>query len=65
MPDLKNSILVVEDEDYVRTSLAMVLSSLGLRVRSASDGLSALSEMRQETPDIFAFRPQHAGHVRL
>jgi hypothetical protein len=30
MPDLKNSILVVEDEDSVRTSLAMVLSSLRL-----------------------------------
>ena len=32
--------------------LPMVLSSLGHRVRSASDGLTALIEMRQETPDI-------------
>ena len=52
MPDLKNSILIVEDEESVRTSLAMVLSALGHRVRSASDGLAALIEMRQEAPDI-------------
>ena len=31
---------------------AMVLSELGLRVRSASDGLAALMEMRHEAPDI-------------
>jgi CheY-like chemotaxis protein len=30
----------------------MVLCGLGLRVRSASDGLAALVEMRHETPDI-------------
>ena len=42
MPDLKKSILIVEDEESVRTSYAMVLSELGLRVRSASDGLAAL-----------------------
>lgn len=52
MPDLKYSILIVEDEESVRTSLAMVLSVLGHRVRSASDGLRALIEMRQEAPDI-------------
>jgi CheY-like chemotaxis protein len=52
MPDLKNSILIVEDEESVRISLAMVLSGLGLRVRSASDGLAALIEMRHEAPDI-------------
>lgn len=52
MPDLKTSILIVEDEEFVPTSLAQVLSSLGHRVRSASDGLVALIEMRQESPDI-------------
>ena len=52
MPDLKSSILIVEDEESVRTSFAMVLSELGLRVRSASDGLAALMEMRHEAPDI-------------
>ena len=52
MPDLKKSILIAEDEESVRTSFAMVLSELGLRVRSASDGLAALMEMRHEAPDI-------------
>lgn len=46
------SILIVEDEESVRTSLAMVLSGLGLRVRSASEGLAALIEIRHEAPDI-------------
>jgi CheY-like chemotaxis protein len=52
MPDLKTSILIAEDEESVRTSLAQVLSVLGHRVRSAPDGLAALIEMRQEAPDI-------------
>jgi CheY-like chemotaxis protein len=52
MTDVKTSILIVEDEESVRTSLAEVLSVLGHRVRSASDGLAALIEMRQEAPDI-------------
>jgi CheY-like chemotaxis protein len=52
LPDLKKSILVVEDDESVRTSLGMVLSGLGHRVRSASDGLAALIAMRQEAPDI-------------
>lgn len=52
MPDLKYSILIVDDEESVRTSLAMVLSVLGHLVQSASDGLAALNLMRQEAPDI-------------
>jgi CheY-like chemotaxis protein len=52
MPDLKASILVVEDEESVRTSLAEIFRALGHRVRCASDGLAALIEMRQEIPDI-------------
>ena len=36
---LKTSILIVEDEESVRTFLAQVLSHLGHRVWSASDGL--------------------------
>ena len=49
---LTNSIPIVEDEESVRISLAMVLSRLGLRVRSASDGPAALMEMRNEAPDV-------------
>ncbi|MFY9854074.1 MAG: response regulator [Terracidiphilus sp.] len=52
MPELKASILIVEDEESVRTSLAEVLRVLGHRVRCASDGLAALAEINQEIPEI-------------
>ena len=52
MPDLKASILIVEDEESVRTSLAEILRVLGHRVRCASDGLAAMAEINQEIPEI-------------
>jgi CheY-like chemotaxis protein len=51
MPDLKASILIVEDEESVRTSLAEILKELGHRVRCAADGIAALVEMNQEIPE--------------
>src|ERR1700676_2507338 len=52
MKDQKDSILIVEDEESVRTSLAEVFSYLGYHTRSAGDGLAALIQIRQEVPDI-------------
>ena len=52
MPDPKASILIVEDEEPVRTSLAEILKVLGHRVRCAADGLAALVEINQEIPEI-------------
>jgi CheY-like chemotaxis protein len=52
MKDIKASILIVEDEESVRNSLAEVFTYLGYRTRSAADGLAALIEIRQEVPDI-------------
>jgi len=52
MPDLKASILIVEDEEPVRTSLAEILKVLGHRVRCAADGFAALVEMGHELPEI-------------
>ena len=52
MPDPKASILIVEDEEPVRTSLAEILKVLGHRVRCAADGLAALVEINQEVPEI-------------
>jgi CheY-like chemotaxis protein len=52
MPDIKASILIVEDEDCVRAVLAEILTVHGHRVRSAADGLAALIELRREVPDI-------------
>src|SRR5580704_7590745 len=52
MNDIKVSILIAEDEESVRTSLAEVFTYLGYRTRSVSDGLAALIEIRREVPDI-------------
>lgn len=52
MEDVNVSILIVEDEESVRTSLAEVFTYLGYRTRSATDGLAALIEIREEVPDI-------------
>jgi CheY-like chemotaxis protein len=52
MPDHKASILIVEDEELVRTSLAEILKILGHRVRCAADGFAALVEINEEVPEI-------------
>jgi CheY-like chemotaxis protein len=52
MSDIKASILIVDDEESVRTSLAEVFTYLGYRTRSATDGLAALIEIRREVPDL-------------
>jgi len=52
MPDRKASILIVEDEESVRTSLAEILKVLGHRVRCAADGIAALVEINEEVPEI-------------
>jgi CheY-like chemotaxis protein len=46
------SVLVVDDKDCIRTSVSLVLESLGYSVRSADDGHSALREIRRQNPDI-------------
>jgi CheY-like chemotaxis protein len=52
MPDHKPSILIVEDEELVRTSLAEILKILGHLVRCAADGFAALVEINEEVPEI-------------
>jgi CheY-like chemotaxis protein len=52
MPDSKLRLLVVEDEESLRESFSQVFRQLGYDVRSACDGFSALSEMRNHLPDI-------------
>ena len=63
--DITVSVLIVEDDEVVRTSLADLIAFLGYRTRSVADGFSALIDIRQEVPDILIFGPQHARHVRL
>jgi DNA-binding response OmpR family regulator len=46
------TILVVEDDNEIRTMLRMALESAGFSVESAGDGLSALEQARQSSPDL-------------
>ncbi len=45
-------ILIADDKSSIRISLSAVLAEVGYQVRTAVDGFSALSEIRQEVPDI-------------
>ena len=66
MPDLKISILIVEDEESVEPPLPWFSLHWGIGSGLLRMGSAALIEMRQEAPVTFCFpRPQHAGHVRL
>jgi len=52
MPNTKASLLIVDDEPLIRTSLALILTEIGYSVRIAEDGLSALAEIHQDVPEI-------------
>jgi CheY-like chemotaxis protein len=47
-------VLVVEDDDAVRTMLTTVLEVAGYEVRSAGSGEEALTVLRQWHPDVIA-----------
>ena len=49
MPD---KILVVDDEPYLRETLALNLRSSGYRVVTAGDGVAALEQAQAEHPDL-------------
>lgn len=51
MPE-KNKILVVDDEDALRTVLSGELVSEGYDVRTAADGDDAISNVQKETFDL-------------
>lgn len=52
MPDTKPTLLIVDDEATIRSTLSQIFSEFGHGVRVAADGLSALSEMGRGVPDI-------------
>ena len=45
-------ILVVDDDDQVRTVLRLILERAGHTVSDAADGHQALAEFRNEVPDL-------------
>jgi DNA-binding NtrC family response regulator len=48
----KSKILVVDDEDALRTVVSVGLTSKGYNVSTASDGDEAISELQKETFDL-------------
>ncbi|MBT5435085.1 MAG: response regulator [Alphaproteobacteria bacterium] len=46
------SVLVVDDEEDVRTSLRDLLEAQGIAVALAADGLEALASIRENVPDL-------------
>lgn len=52
MVPIKPNLLIVDDEPAIRNSLTEVFLRLEYIVRAASDGFSALSEIRNQVPDV-------------
>lgn len=46
------TVLVVDDDQDIRESLAQVLAEEGFEVTSASNGVEALAEIARRTPDV-------------
>jgi CheY-like chemotaxis protein len=46
------SLLIVDDDTSIMSSLQAIFSSLGYRVRTAHNSFAALAEMHAEVPDI-------------
>jgi len=49
---MDEKILVVDDEDSIRTTLAGILEDDGFRVLFANDGVTALDVVKKEMPDL-------------
>jgi len=49
---LKGRVLVVDDDPVVRKVLNLKLRAAGYRVFEAADGATALTSVRQDTPDV-------------
>jgi CheY-like chemotaxis protein len=61
MPNTSAKLLIVDDEPLIRMSMSHVLTEIGYCVRTASDGFSALIDIRQEVPDILVSDLNMAG----
>jgi CheY-like chemotaxis protein len=61
MDKQNHNVLVVEDEEALRSLLALSLKLAGYDVRTASDGLEALDEMKQRRFDVVVTDYQMPG----
>lgn len=51
---LNKTVLVVDDEEDIRTFLSTVLEDEGFDVMTAADGVEALERMREQIPDFIS-----------
>ncbi|MGF1581189.1 MAG: response regulator transcription factor [Gemmataceae bacterium] len=68
MADKKKTVLIVDDDSDIRTSLRMVLEKQGYRVLMASDGNLGLSMAEREGPDLVIvdlMMPKKSGFLVL
>ena len=49
---MASSVLIVDDEDHIVTSLSYVMKNAGFEVSSASDGEEALAKISSIKPDL-------------
>ena len=61
MNEENHSVLVVEDDEAVRSILALSLEYAGFNVHTASDGLEAMDEMKQRRFDVVVTDYQMPG----
>jgi CheY-like chemotaxis protein len=52
MPNTKLRLLIVDDDSALRHLLSVILTHSGYEIRSAQDGFSALTAIRDEMPDV-------------
>lgn len=51
-PDRAPVIVLVEDDEVIRTAVSIALGRYGYRMRSAADGLTGLEMFREHAPDL-------------
>jgi CheY-like chemotaxis protein len=68
MEQAKRDVLLVDDDEAIRESLAMFLTSSGYHVRLANGGFSALTQMAEALPALVISdlnMPQMSGYELL
>jgi DNA-binding NarL/FixJ family response regulator len=61
MLEARGKLLIVDEDDSIRTSLSPLFSQLGYHVRSCGDGFSALAKIREEIPNVMLADLSMAG----
>jgi len=52
MPEVPETLLIVDDNQVLRESLADILRLEGFTIQSAANGAAALEQMQKELPDL-------------